>query len=1338
MHAFSRVGRLLFVAIFFASAVQAAAPVIVNRSHPGQWLETLSLSRQNPRAVVTFVVTHDPGVSITGLAVDSNYDGADSTAFAPLTVVGAQRMFGSFNQSRVTAVLALPAPGGFSCSVFTGGTRRRSVPLRIAAVDSTGLRSGSVTGFVHFVDATSCSGTDDYPHVFSQSQNTTLAVPGQTVTFSFAAEDPDSGIFSSEDDADAIEWRVRNLMDAAILSTGLRTGMNDHTMTNLSLTMPRRGRIVVEGRVRNENGNFPDPAAWWRLGAVDVNSSASSIQLSLHPTAQSVNAGQPLVVNANVADFGDSGAGGRVQVIEWDATNDGGFERREFTNETQPVFGAMLQQSVDTSTHGTKVITARATDNGAVSAADHIRRSVTTSTTVRVNAIPVANSQSVATSEDAPKAITLSATDADNAPMALRFDLLSLPRNGSLSCSASGPFCTYTPSANFNGADSFTFRAADGPAGSAWSVSNVATVSIIVTPVNDAPQIANRAFSVNENTPLSFHLTATDVDNDPLTFTTTAPSHGTLICSPVGACTYTPEADYSGADSFTYTGSDRVATTSPATVSITIASVNSVPVAADLAISTDEDAAVTFTLPATDVDSAILTIAAGNAGNGSVACENEVCTYTPNADFHGTDTFPYVATDSDGASDEGTVTITVAPVNDAPVTASVEVSTDEDTPVEFNVAASDLDGDPLTFTPAAAGHGSVICSGPTCTYTPDQNYFGGDTLVIVVDDGNGGSTSSDVSVTVNAVNDAPIADEASIQTAEDLAVTFVVPASDAESAAITLVAGEPAHGTVSCGAESCTYQPNANFFGEDSLTYTATDADGASDSGTITILVTPVNDPPVTEDVDAGTDEDTAIGISIPSADVDDAELSYTVTTPPAHGSVSCEFANCVYEPDANYFGSDSFRVSVADDESSALSNVSVTIAPVNDAPVIEDLTIGTDEDAAVSFTPPVSDVDSESISIAASDPEHGSVSCAATCTYTPDGNFFGTDSFTLTASDGRSSDAATVFVTVDSVNDVPSIRCSGDIDRNTDSGLCSATVTTVASGTDVEDGALTATCTRSDGLPIDRPFPAGVTTVTCTVVDLAGDSAACSYTVSISDREAPAIIAPASISIGTDSSSCTATLSDAALGTVEARDACGQVMASRSGVPAGGIFPIGVTTITYTARDAAGNEASAEQTVLVRDETLPLVTASLTPDGTVHRTWGNFRADFTAEDACGLNKTMAVMAVPDEVRDFAVRFENGGPHTVVRIDLDRREISIAGKNDTEKAALLEQIVNDGGLRVGSGQTMRIDRDRQGRALEFRFEQGVMVRMQAPVPELRVTAIDAHGNVAVATATARF
>ena len=186
------------------------------------------------------------------------------------------------------------------------------------------------------------------------------------------------------------------------------------------------------------------------------------------------------------------------------------------------------------------------------------------------NGAPTADSQNVSTNEDTSLPITLTGHDPENNP--LTFTVVTNPTHGALS--GTPPNLTYTPAANYNGSDSFTFKVNDSS-----SDSNIATVSITVNPVNDAPIANGQSVSTNEDTAKGITLTGSDVDGNALFFSVVSgPTHGTLSGAPPNV-TYTPASNYHGPDSFTFKANDGTADSNIAMVSISVDAVNDAPIA---------------------------------------------------------------------------------------------------------------------------------------------------------------------------------------------------------------------------------------------------------------------------------------------------------------------------------------------------------------------------------------------------------------------------------------------------------------------------------------------------------------------------------------------------------------------------------------------------------------------------------------------------------------------------------------------------------------------------------------------------------------------------------------
>ncbi len=438
----------------------------------------------------------------------------------------------------------------------------------------------------------------------------------------------------------------------------------------------------------------------------------------------------------------------------------------------------------------------------------------------------------------------------------------------------------------------------------------------------------------------------------------TTATNGTLTINPDSTVTYTPFANYQGADSFAYTISDGQGETATASVTVAVNPVNDAPVAVDDSATTLEDTPVTVAVLAndSDVDGDVLMVTAATmpAFGTAVINPDNTITYTPHADYYGIgglppDSFNYTISDGSGDTSTAAVFITVIPVNDAPVAVDDAAVTAENTPVTVDVLAndSDVDGDVLSViavTPPLHGV-AVINPDDTVAYTPAPGYSGSDTFGYTVSDGQGGTDSAIVTITVTSVNDNPVANDDAATTLEDAPVTIDVLAndSDADGDIFTISSvTQPAHGAVVNNGGNVTYQPDANYYGTDSFSYTISDGQGGSDTATVAVTVTPVNDNPIAVNDTATTLENTPVTIAVLSndSDVDGDALTVVSVAQPGSGSVIINPDNTVtYTPDAGFSGTDSFSYDIADgqegtDTASVTVNVTPTAAPCDLYPI--------------------------------------------------------------------------------------------------------------------------------------------------------------------------------------------------------------------------------------------------------------------------------------------------------------------------------------------------------------------------------------------------------------------
>jgi large repetitive protein len=715
-----------------------------------------------------------------------------------------------------------------------------------------------------------------------------------------------------------------------------------------------------------------------------------------------------------------------------------------------------------------------------------------------VNDAPVADNEAYATNEDTQLTIApidgVLIGDTDPEASTITAVLVDTVQHGTLSLASNGSF-VYTPAANYNGTDTFTYRASDGNL-----TSNLATVTLIVNAVNDAPVADNEAYATNEDTPLTVAVPGvldgdTDVEGSTLTAVLVGDvQHGTLTLNSNGSFVYTPAANYNGPDSFTYRANDGSANSNLATVTLTVNAVNDAPVADNDAYATNEDVPLTVAAPGvldgdTDVEGTTLTAAlVDNVQHGTLTLNsNGSFTYTPAANYNGPDSFTYRASDGSLTSNLATVTLTINAVNDPPVADNEAYSTNEDTQLTI-VAPGVLDGDTdvegSALTAVLVGdvqHGTLTLSANgSFVYTPAANYNGPDSFTYRANDGSAQSNLATVTLTVNAINDAPVADNDAYATNEDTQMTIAVPGvldgdTDAEGATLTAaLVDNVQHGTLTLNANgSFVYTPAANYNGPDSFTYRASDGSLTSNLATVTLTINAVNDPPVADNEAYSTNEDTPLTVAAPGVldgdtDVEGSALTAVLVDNVQHGSLTLNAnGSFVYTPAANYNGPDSFTYRANDGSANSnLATVTLTVNAIDDAPIADNDAYATNEDTQLTVAAPGvldGDTDAEGATLTAAlvdNVQHGALTLNAngSFTYTPAANYNGTDTFTYRASDGSlTSNLATVTLTINAVNDPP-VADNEAYAVNEDGTLTVPAATGVLIGdTDVEGSTLTA-----------------------------------------------------------------------------------------------------------------------------------------------------------------------------------------------------------------------------------------------------------------------------------------
>ncbi|OXD01543.1 RTX toxin, partial [Vibrio parahaemolyticus] len=668
-------------------------------------------------------------------------------------------------------------------------------------------------------------------------------------------------------------------------------------------------------------------------------------------------------------------------------------------------------------------------------------------------------------------------SDVDNVDGELTF---SVSGNSNVLVSIENGIATISPTADWNGSEILTFKATD-PSGESISQ----TVNFTVAPVADI--VADKA-TVVEDTPTIIKVLGNDTfeggDQVVSLDTNNGPANGTVSVNPDGSVTYTPNDNYHGTDSFTYIVTSGGVSEST-TVNVDVTPVNDAPVAKDDIATTQEDTAVTIDVLTndTDVDGDKLSIESASVPKeqGTVEVVDGKLVFTPAENFNGDAEITYTVTDGE-LTDEAKVTVTVNPVNDAPIIKvdAVESITEDAVSTDTVVATltvrdTDTPEDQLTVSLENNSNGYFVLVGDEVKLTQagvdavnnDELNLKDLTISASVSDGVNPTANDSDSLIVNRVNDAPtvenaIADQVLSEDFDTYTIDLNEVFKDTDSSLEFSVSGNNSI-QISIVNGVATISPTADWNGSETLTFTATDPSGESVSQTVNFTVAPVAD--IVADK-ATVVEDTPTIIKVLGNDTfegTDKVVSLDTNNGPANGTVSVNPDGSVtYTPNDNYHGTDSFTYIVTSGGVSESTTVSVDVTPVNDAPVAKDDTVITDEDTPVTIDvlPNDNDIDGDKLSIqSASVPEaQGKVEIVdGKLVFTPAENFNGHAEIIYTVTDGQLTDEAKVTVTVNPVNDAPTIKVDA-VESITEDAVSTDTVvaTLTVRDTDTSEDQLT------------------------------------------------------------------------------------------------------------------------------------------------------------------------------------------------------------------------------------------------------------------------------------------
>ncbi|MEM0986410.1 MAG: Ig-like domain-containing protein [Pseudomonadota bacterium] len=521
--------------------------------------------------------------------------------------------------------------------------------------------------------------------------------------------------------------------------------------------------------------------------------------------------------------------------------------------------------------------------------------------------------------------------------------------------------------------------------------------SLELSVINNAPTTVDDTRTIDEDTSVTIDVLANDNDaqNDPITLTeingnsviigeTVSVGEADVSIDANGVLTVTPIPEFSGNVSFTYTASDG-SVSSQGNVTVTVEAVNDTPVAQDDTGSTIEDGSVVISVLANDSDpeNSALTVTAiagspvtegtsVDIGNGTATLgSNGNITVSPDTNFSGVLSFAYTVSDGDATSD-ATVTVSVGSVNDGLTANDDTASINEDSSINLDVLDNDVDpdGDPITLTQIDGSNveaGDSVDVGTatvtleangTLTIDPDANFDGDVAFTYTISDGDL-TDQADVTVSINGLNDIPVANDDTGTVAEDSSGSVDVLANDEDAdgdeLSVSAIAGQAviAGTTVDVGNALVTLEsngtltvaPDADFTGDLSFGYAVTDGI-TGDNGTVSITVTNVNDAPSAADDAASTSEDAAVDVDVVANDSDPENDSLQVsaiagTAVAVGGSVDVANATVTLNgngtlsvvPDTGFDGVLTFSYTVSDGSLTDNGSVSVTVEGVIDDP---------------------------------------------------------------------------------------------------------------------------------------------------------------------------------------------------------------------------------------------------------------------------------------------------------------------------------------------------------------------------------------------------------------------
>ncbi|MFJ4076160.1 Ig-like domain-containing protein [Curtobacterium sp. NPDC089991] len=1071
-------------------------------------------------------------------------------------------------------------PNGTKLTVPAKGVLANDSGTGLSVVSNTTPAHGTATvqpdGSYTYTPADGFSGTDTFQYTAKDSSGQTST---STVTITVAP--------AGTDDAFSVHAGQTVTADA---KTGLLANDHGTGLTVTGNTKPAHGDLTVE-----KDGSYsytptagysgPDSFTYTAKDG-DGAEISGTVTITVLPTA---------VADTITATAGATTPGTAPGLLANDLGSD-----LTVTGNTKPAHGDVVVAKDGSYTY---------TPTTGYSGPDSFTYTVTDGTggtdtvTVTVNVAPLAKDDTVRVAAGTTYTADTRATGVlgNDLGTGLTISSNTKPAHGELTLDKATGAITYTPADGFSGTDSFRYTATDTA-----GAPTTATVTITVNPT-----IANDTTTTSAGTPVNVDVQHNDRGSDLVTTIVTGPANGTAVVAEDGTVEYTPTGDFSGTDSFTYTVTDgSKVTTGPATVTVTVK-----PVANGDTVATKSGETLTIapeTLTGNDKGTKLtVTDAAAvpdddGTTHGDVAIDpaTGTITYTPKPGFSGTDTVTYTVRDDSGQTTTGTITVVVGPMatpDTATATAGTTLTVGGDGDDRTGVLAND-EGTKLTATvDLEPANGDLeLAEDGSYTYTPKDGFSGTDTFTYTVKDPSGGTATGVVTITVEPGTEP---DEITVKAGGSKTVTSAELTGNDHGTGLSVldipVGKSGTNGTAVRNDDgTVTYTPKPGFSGTDEFTYTVTDRNGLTNTGTVSVRVTPV-----TAGGSTTTDADGSITVPADKGVLDGAtgtDLHVTDNTDPSHGDVVVDKdGGYTYTPKPGYSGPDSFDYTVTDGSGGTTTGtVTIVVAPKAVADTAT-TTASTPVDVVVTGN----DSGTKLTVTAVTKPGHGEAAITGggagtgntgtgTVTYTPADRFSGTDTFTYTVTDPTGGTAtATVTVTVKPVAVADTVRTSAGtalaIAGTTLTANDHGTTLTVTGHGDAAHGTVTKGTEPGSLVYLPKKGFSGTDTFTYTVTDGSGQTTTATVTVLVGTMATPDTGRTAT------NGTVTATVGTGVLADDEGTD----LWAKLDRKPAHGTVALakdgsyvytpehdwsGIDTFTYTAIDHDGNTATGLVTITV------------------------------------------------------------------------------------------------------------------------------------------------------------